>query len=29
MKAVTSAAHSNTGQERRKVRIEMRKKAEK
>ncbi|GEM_PF-3279402 len=29
MKAVTSAMYSNTGPERRKVRIEMRKKAEK
>lgn len=29
MKAVTSAAYSNTGPERREVRIEMRKKAEK
>ena len=29
MKAVTSATYSNTGPERRKVRIEMRKKAEK
>lgn len=29
MKAVTSATYSNTGLERRKVRIEMRKKAEK
>ena len=29
MKAVTSATYSNTGSERREVRIEMRKKAEK
>ena len=29
IKAVTAAAYSNTGPERRKVRIEMRKKAEK
>lgn len=29
MKAVTAAAYSNTGPERRKVRVEMRKKAEK
>lgn len=29
MKAVTSAAHSNTAPERREVRIKMRKKAEK
>jgi len=29
MKAVTAAAYSNTGPERRKVRIEMRKKVEK
>ena len=29
MKAITAAAYSNTGPERREVRIEMRKKAEK